>query len=101
MSALIRVDFYRLCINGSYIVLIPKKNNPQTANDFKPISLLSLSLKLLTKLLANRLQKVILSVIHANQYRFLRGRTIHDCLARAFKFLHLSHHSKNKLSLSS
>jgi hypothetical protein len=71
-------DFYRLyecfysgninleCINGSYIVLITKKDNPQTANDFRPISLLNLSLKLLTKLLANRLQKFIHSVIHAN-----------------------------------
>jgi hypothetical protein len=90
---LIKDDFYRLCdcfysgninlegINGSYIALIPKKDKPQTANDFRPISLLILSLKLLTKLLANRLQKVILFVIHANQYGFLRGRTIQDCLA--------------------
>jgi hypothetical protein len=46
--------------------LITKKDNPQTANDFRPISLLNLSLKLLTKLLANRLQKFIHSVIHAN-----------------------------------
>jgi hypothetical protein len=77
-SHLIKDDFYRLCdcfytsninlecINGSFIVLIPKRDNPQTPNDFRLISLHNLSLKLITKLLANRLQKVILSVVHAN-----------------------------------
>jgi hypothetical protein len=106
---LIKDYFYRLhacfysgninleCINGSYIVLIPKKDNPQTANDFRPISLLNLSLKVLKKLLANRLQTVILSVIHANQYGFLKGRTIQDSLAWAFQFLHLCHHSRKEI----
>jgi hypothetical protein len=105
----IKDDFYRLCdcfysgninlecINGSFIVLIPKRDNPQTPNDFRSISLLNLSLKLITKLLANRLQKVILSVVHANQYGFLKGRTIQDCLAWAFQFRHLCHHSKKEI----
>jgi retron-type reverse transcriptase len=62
------------------------------------ISLLSYSLKLLTKLLANRLQ-VILKVVHANQYGFIRGRTIQDCLAWAFQFLHICHKSKREIVL--
>jgi hypothetical protein len=53
-------DFYALCqgfydgticmrsINGSHIVLVPKKDH---INDFRPISLLNSSVKLLTKLL--------------------------------------------------
>lgn len=65
-------DFYNFladleCINGSYITLVPKKDSPLSVNDYRPISLLNYSLKLITKLLANRLQSVILSVIHANQ----------------------------------
>jgi hypothetical protein len=43
------------CINNSFIALIPKKDNPLLVNDFRPISLLNYSLKLLTKLVANRL----------------------------------------------
>lgn len=74
-----------------------KKVPPLTINDYRPISLLNYSLKLTTKLLANRLQSVIFRVIHANQYGFIKGRTIHDCLAWAFQFLHICHHSKREI----
>jgi hypothetical protein len=39
-------------INASHIVLVPKKDNPKRIGDFKPISLLNSSVKILTKLLA-------------------------------------------------
>lgn len=46
-------------INSSFITLIPKNNDPETVNDYRQISLLNCSIKLLTKLLANRLQSVM------------------------------------------
>lgn len=49
------------CINSSLITLIPKKLSPEMLNDFRPISLANTCLKFPTRLLANRLQKVILS----------------------------------------
>lgn len=49
----------------------------------------------ITKLLSSRLQSIILKLIHQNQYGFIKGRTIHDCLDWAFQFLHLCHKSKN------
>jgi hypothetical protein len=63
----IKEDFYTLCssfhnntlcfrsINSSYITLIPKVDGPRFVSDFRPISLLNTSAKLVTKLLANRL----------------------------------------------
>jgi hypothetical protein len=51
--------------------------------------------KLLTKLLANRLQAVILKSIHQNQYGFIKGRSIQDCLALTFEYLHLCHKYKS------
>lgn len=70
------------------------KDNPETVNDFRPISLLNSSLKVLSKLLANRLQGKTLQVIHENQYGFVRGKTIQDCLGWAFVYLHQCHQSK-------
>ena len=63
-------------INGSLITIIPKMISPQGPDDFRPISLTNTCLKFLTKLLANRLQKVILQCIHKNQYGFLKSRSI-------------------------
>jgi len=71
-------------INSSIIALIPKKDNPETVDDFRPISLLNYTLKCITKLLSTRLQSVILQLVHQNQYGFIKGRTIQDCLAWAF-----------------
>ena len=83
---IIRTDFYQLCeefhsgklnlesLNYGFITLIPKKNAPETVNDYRPITLLNCCLKMVTKILADRLQKIILQIVHRNQYGFLRGR---------------------------
>jgi hypothetical protein len=105
----IKLDFYKPCeeffegniclrsINSSYITLIPKNDSLAQVGDFRPISLFNSSIKLLTKLLAQRLQKIILRLIHQNQYGFIKTRSIHDCLSWAFEYLHICKASKKEL----
>ena len=74
-------DFYHgkislQSINSYFITLIPKIDGPTTPNDYMSISLLNCSIKIITKLLANRLQNVILKLVYNNQYGFIKSRSI-------------------------
>ena len=65
-------------INNIFLVLIPKKGGAEDLGDFRPISLLGGLYKLLAKVLANRLKKVIDKVVSHDQNAFVTGKQILD-----------------------
>ena len=65
-------------LNNTFLVLLPKKGGVEDLEDFRPISLLGGLYKLLAKVLANRLKKVIGKVVSPDQNVFVMGRQILD-----------------------
>ena len=67
-------------INQAIITLIPKKGNLNQLKYWRPISLLCLDYKILTKILANRLKQVLPNLISEEQNCSIPGRTIFNNL---------------------
>ena len=62
--------------NPSFIAIIPKTSDPLGFSDYRPISLIGCVYKVISKILANRLSKVIGSVIGPNQSTFIVGKKL-------------------------
>lgn len=62
--------------------------------DYRPISLINSSLKIISKLLANRLRRVINSLVDTTQSAFLKGRCILDNIATAEKLIFSIHNGR-------
>ncbi|RVW91675.1 LINE-1 reverse transcriptase-like [Vitis vinifera] len=65
-------------LNSTFLVLIPKKAGAEDLRDFRQISLVGGLYKLLAKVLANRLKKVMGKVVSLAQNAFVEGRQILD-----------------------
>ena len=99
------IEFYRTfwpllgdllvkCLNYSYkhgelsasqkqavIVLIEKKDRDRRQiKNWRPISLINVDVKIGTKVIAKRMEKVLPQIIHHNQNAYVKGRTIFDAV---------------------
>ena len=63
------------------IRLIDKKDRDRRyIKNWRPISLLNVEVKIASKALASRLEKVLPEIIHPDQYAYVKGRTIFDAV---------------------
>ncbi|RVW41391.1 hypothetical protein CK203_095197 [Vitis vinifera] len=74
-------------LNTTFLILIPKKGGAEDLGDFRPISLLGGLYKLMDKVLANRLKKVIGKVVSPDQNAFVMGRQILDASLMAIEVM--------------
>ena len=64
---------------SSYTILLPKDSgSPLEVKNYRPISLLNISFKILTKALANRLSPFLCDLIHPDQAAVIKGRSIQN-----------------------
>ncbi|KAK2654365.1 hypothetical protein Ddye_014221 [Dipteronia dyeriana] len=75
-------------LNYTFIALIPKDSKPSTMGDFHPISLVGSMYKVVTKVLANRIKKVMASIIGESQKAFIKNRQILDSFVIAEERIH-------------
>lgn len=62
-------------MSEAVIVVIPKPNkDPDLCSLYRPIPLLNVDAKIVTKILANRLNSVILTLVHGDQSSFMPGK---------------------------
>ncbi|KAJ3700403.1 hypothetical protein LUZ61_004108 [Rhynchospora tenuis] len=82
-------------LNKAAITLVPKKRNPMEISDYRPISVINTFSKIISKILANRLQPYMDALVSPLQTAFTKGRSIMESFMVAREFLSFYH--KNKL----
>ena len=81
LEALENEHGFSLNTRRGIITLIEKEGKDQMyIRNWRPLSLLNLDYKILSKTLANRIYKVLPQIIHKDQSGFMPGRSIHENL---------------------
>ena len=71
-------DQFVKSLNATFLVLVPKGRTVEDLKDLRPISLVGSLYKILSKVLANRIRRVLSLAISQHQNAFEEGRQILD-----------------------
>jgi hypothetical protein len=82
------------CLNFGEIILLPKVNEAERIQQYRPIFLLNVSFKIFTKVATIRLNTVADHVVRPSQTAFMQGRNILDGFAILHETVHELHTKK-------
>ncbi|XP_074314839.1 uncharacterized protein LOC141651008 [Silene latifolia] len=82
-------------LNKTFLVLIPKSSAPETVDNFHPISLCNVIMKIFTRCITNRLKKFMGKLVGDFQNAFVPRRNIGDNILITNEILHQISSSKN------
>jgi hypothetical protein len=88
------MDFFRTGFllpnwNANSIVLIPKTQNADTVDQFRPTALANFKFKIISKILADRLGTIMPSLVSPEQRGFIHGRQMKDCICTTSEAINL------------
>jgi hypothetical protein len=61
-------------LNSNFLTLIPKEANPTTFGDYRPIALCNMCYKLISKIIATKINPILSQTLSREQLGFLKGR---------------------------
>jgi len=64
--------------NSAFLLLIPKEKGATSFDRFRPLSLCNIGYKIITKIMADQLKKIMPTIISKNQGGFIKGKNISD-----------------------
>lgn len=79
-------------LNRTTIVLIPKVDCPRMMSQFRPISICNVAYKIISKVITNKLKRVLPKVISKNQSAFVTGRRVSNNILVVHELLHTMKH---------
>lgn len=78
-------------VNKTLVCLIPKVKCPKQMTDLRPISLCNVLMRILSKVMANRLKPCLNTILSDKQSAFIEGRLLTDNALLAFEINHYIH----------
>lgn len=75
-------------MSDTIVSLIPKVKHPECISQFRPIALANVTTKLITKIIANRVNCLVLKLVNPMQYAFMTGRQASENIIMAQELIH-------------
>eukprot|EP00253_Pinus_taeda_P018951 PITA_18951 len=88
--------FLETSITSTFTALIPKKDNPNSFEDFRPISHCNYIYKIIANIIENRMKPILSNHISLKQFAFLQDRQIHEAVGTTQEVICTLHSRRGK-----